>query len=184
MGERILEFADTVQDRRGRAYGAHVEVDGREDGTWEARVVFSPVERGEPLSTAAETHQTDLSDVQYWAAGLTHAYLEGALERAQDEARLAGRGEWRDDEPQRTARFAVECADDRIPAELLGTFTVEPGVTRELPDGSVLRYVSTEYRGEDGSQRAHTFELCYRQRARAEQWLNERLNGLEAKFET
>ena len=36
-------------------------------------MVFTPVERGEPLSTAAETQQTDLSDVQYWAAGLTEA---------------------------------------------------------------------------------------------------------------
>ena len=181
MAERLVEFADPVTDRRGRAYHAHVGGELRADGMWEGRVVFTPVEAGERTSTERETLQRDVSDLQYWASGLTPVYLEGALERAQDRRRLESRGEWRDRRSDvRTARFLVRCREDRVPAELLGTFVLEPGLTRDLPDGSRIRYTGTRYGGADGSERAHAFELEYRgERGDAERWLGERVSEVE-----
>lgn len=185
LSERLMEFPEPVVDRRGRGYIAHVEGELRPDGMWEGCVVFTPVQAGEQTRTEKETVQRDVSDLQYWASGLTYTYLEGALERAQDRRRLASRGEWREERSDaRTARFHVSCVDDRAPAELLGTFALEPGTTRELPDGSRIRYTGTRYGGADGSERAHTFELEYRgERAEVERWLGERLGGAGLAFE-
>jgi hypothetical protein len=180
-----MEFSDPVVDRRGHAYIAHVEGELRPDGMWEGSVVFTPVQSGERTRTDRETVQRDASDLQYWAAGLTYAYLEGALERAQDRRRLESRGEWREERGDaRTARFHVSCADDRIPAELLGTFALEPGTTRELPDGSRIRYTGTRYGGAHSAERAHTFELEYRgERAAVERWLGERIGDAGLAFD-
>lgn len=187
MAERILEFTDGIRDRRGRVYGAHVEGELREDGRWAGRVRFTPVEAGGELVTPVETVQGDVADLQYWASGLTAAYLEGALERAQDALRLERRGEWRDVEGAvQTAGFRVDCQEDRVPAELLGTFALRPGVTRDLPDGSRIRYTGTRYGGADGSRRSHLFELEFRDRRDgAEAWLREQLSarGVSAEFE-
>jgi hypothetical protein len=74
---------------RARVYGAR-EADGQIGG-W---IVFFPLGGGRVVSTARETTQADLADLGYWAAdladlgywasGLTHVYLEGALDRALD----------------------------------------------------------------------------------------------------
>jgi hypothetical protein len=72
---------------RARIYGG-MEADGTIGG-W---IVFFPLGGGRVISTARETTQADLADLQYWASGLTHVYLQGALERALDlqpDAQLA-----------------------------------------------------------------------------------------------
>jgi hypothetical protein len=99
--------------------------------------------------------------------------------------RLRSRGEWREPLTTPVQRFAVECLDDRVPAELMGTFALEPGIARDLPDGSRLRYHGTSY-GDDGTPRTHRFELQPRGSADdARAWLRERLaaSGLEPRFE-
>lgn len=54
-----------------------------DDGLWEGWIEFEPTGGGLPvLRTPRETTQPKLSDLQYWAGGLTAVYLEGALERA------------------------------------------------------------------------------------------------------
>ena len=55
-----------------------------EDGLWGGWLVFFPVDGGRVIATARESTQSSFADLSYWASGLTHVYLEGALERALD----------------------------------------------------------------------------------------------------
>jgi hypothetical protein len=58
-----------------------------DDGLWEGWIEFEPTRAGLPvLRTPRETTQPKLSDLRYWAGGLTPVYLEGALERAIEAA--------------------------------------------------------------------------------------------------
>jgi hypothetical protein len=72
---------------RARVFG-QVQADGR----WGGWLVFFPAGGGRVIATDRETTQSSLADLSYWASGLTHQYLYGALERAlslQPEATLA-----------------------------------------------------------------------------------------------
>jgi hypothetical protein len=82
----LVEFEDAVADETGRTFRARVC--GREDGSniWEGWIEFEPVAGGVVLRTPRETTQPNLPDLEYWATGLTEAYLEGALERALQPA--------------------------------------------------------------------------------------------------
>jgi hypothetical protein len=65
--------------------GYMVRICGRQrpDGVWEGWVEFEPDDGSPALRTPRETTQPKLTDLQYWATGLTETYLEGALERAR-----------------------------------------------------------------------------------------------------
>jgi hypothetical protein len=84
-------YDDLVTSPAG-TYRARVYGRAQEDGRWGAWLVFFPVLGGQVIATDRETTQSTFPDLSYWASGLTHAYLEGALERAlalQPEAQLA-----------------------------------------------------------------------------------------------
>ena len=71
---------------RARVYGAEA------DGMWGAWIVFFPIGGGRVIATDRETTQSTWPVLGYWASGLTHTYLHGALERAialQPEEQLA-----------------------------------------------------------------------------------------------
>ncbi len=51
-------------------------------GRWGGWLMFFPVEGGPVISTDRETTQSSMAALSTWAAGLTHPYFEGALERA------------------------------------------------------------------------------------------------------
>ena len=71
---------------RARVYG------GVEGDRWGGWIVFFPLGGGRVISTDRETTQASIADLAYWASGLTHTYLHGALERAitlQPEEQLA-----------------------------------------------------------------------------------------------
>jgi hypothetical protein len=51
---------------------------------WEGWIEFEPSDGGAAIRTPRETTQPNLKDLEYWATGLTEAYLEGALVRALD----------------------------------------------------------------------------------------------------
>lgn len=53
----------------------------RDDGIWEGWLEFVPHDGSEVLRSSRETTQPKLTDLEYWAAGLTPVYLRGALER-------------------------------------------------------------------------------------------------------
>jgi hypothetical protein len=56
----------------------------REDGLCEGWIEFETRESGEVLRSQRETTQPNLTDLRYWATGLTPVYLEGVLARILD----------------------------------------------------------------------------------------------------
>jgi hypothetical protein len=99
MAEVLIQFDDSVVAPDGRSFtpsacGAEVE------GLWQGWIEFIPRERGDALRTSRETTQPNRIDLLYWARGLTHVYLEGALRRALEPTpMLASRERAIDAEP-------------------------------------------------------------------------------------
>ena len=75
---RLIGIAYTLG---GRFCGAPLE-----ENQWEGWLEFVPLEGGTTLRSPRETTQPNRVDTEYWATGLTHIYLEGALQRALDAA--------------------------------------------------------------------------------------------------
>lgn len=76
----------------GVTYRCRVYGGADDEGRWGGWIVFFPMGGGRVIATDRETTQATLPDLSYWASGLTHTYLHGALERAvalQPEAQLA-----------------------------------------------------------------------------------------------
>ena len=65
----------------GRVYTAQACGRARDDGMWEGWLEFVPRDGSEVLRSQRETTQPNLTDLEYWATGLTPVYLQGALER-------------------------------------------------------------------------------------------------------
>ena len=81
MAETLVVFDTPVGDRNNRLY--HVKACGRQrdDRIWEGWLEFESIDTGEVIPTGRETTQPNVTDLQYWATGLTAVYLEGALQR-------------------------------------------------------------------------------------------------------
>jgi hypothetical protein len=82
MAQILLTYQARVVTVDGRAYVVRARGEQREDGLWEGWLEFLPDDGGVTLATGRETTQPNLTDLEYWATGLTPVYLEGALERA------------------------------------------------------------------------------------------------------
>jgi hypothetical protein len=82
MAEVLLKVSTPIVDDQGHAYIARICGRQTDDGRWEGWIEFVPGDGRPVLRTARETKQPKRSDLEYWATGLTSAYLEGALERA------------------------------------------------------------------------------------------------------
>lgn len=82
----LMEFVNELEGRGGTTYEARACAREREDGLWEGWVEFVPTGGGEAIRTGRETTQPNEGDIRYWATGLTGAYLEGALSRAEGPA--------------------------------------------------------------------------------------------------
>jgi hypothetical protein len=81
MAETLARFETPVSDRYGRLYAAKACGRERDDRLWEGWIEFENTETGETLRSFRETTQPNLTDLRYWATGLTPVYLEGALDR-------------------------------------------------------------------------------------------------------
>ncbi|MEX2284557.1 MAG: hypothetical protein WEE89_18860 [Gemmatimonadota bacterium] len=84
MADVLVQFENEIVDADQHAYVARVCGREAEDGLWDGWVEFEPKAGGETLRTPRETRQPNRTDLDYWAAGLTVTYLEGALQRALD----------------------------------------------------------------------------------------------------
>jgi len=83
MAEALASFANPVGDQLGSYYARAV---GRlaPDNMWEGWIEFVPVDGGsDVLVSGIESRQPEHQHLVYWATGLTHVYLEGALSRAR-----------------------------------------------------------------------------------------------------
>src|SRR5688500_13373695 len=63
-------------------YLARVYVGTIGGGRWGAWIAFFPIGGGPVISTDRETTQSSMAALSTWVGGLTHTYLEGALQRA------------------------------------------------------------------------------------------------------
>jgi hypothetical protein len=82
MAEVLVRFTEVVQDDSGTSYRAQASGALGADGLWEGWIEFIG-ESGRALRSPRETTQPNRDAILYWAEGLTAAYLEGALRRAQ-----------------------------------------------------------------------------------------------------
>lgn len=83
MAEVLVEFNALLRGENGSRYTPRACTRLGEDGLWEGWIEFVPADgAGEPVRTGRETEQHDRNGALYWARGLTHVYLEGALKRA------------------------------------------------------------------------------------------------------
>ena len=80
MAQTVAQF-DTPIVFNGQEYRARACGRQREDGLWEGWIEFENIATGAVLRTVRETTQPNLTDLAYWATGLTPVYLEGALAR-------------------------------------------------------------------------------------------------------
>ena len=90
MADLVLELDQSVTGPDGRRYVARILGHRAGEGLWEGRIEFDPQDGSAVLHTGRETEQHGREDLEYWAAGLTATYLEGAMERARHPRRDAG----------------------------------------------------------------------------------------------
>jgi hypothetical protein len=84
MAQTVAQFDTPVVHTDGAAYRARVCGRAREDGLWEGWLEFESMSDGHVIRTVRETTQPNLTDLKYWATGLTPVYLAGALARTLD----------------------------------------------------------------------------------------------------
>lgn len=82
MAQVFAHFADPVMSADGTPYRARACGAPMPDGLWEGWIEFVPIEGGASIRSPRETTQPNRADTVYWTGGLTHVYLEGALDRA------------------------------------------------------------------------------------------------------
>lgn len=82
MARTIAQFDALVLDADGAEYQAKACGRERDDGLWEGWLEFQNLRTGAIVRTVRETTQPNVTDITYWATGLTPVYLEGALTRA------------------------------------------------------------------------------------------------------
>jgi len=85
MTNVLVKFDEPITDASGARYFAQALGRKREeDGLWEGWLEFLATAEGAiPIDSGRETTQPNRADLEYWAQGLTKAYLQGALVRAQ-----------------------------------------------------------------------------------------------------
>jgi len=83
MAEVLVKFDVPVSDPSGVRYFPQAVGRERKDGLWEGWIEFVAADGGRSIDSGRETTQPNRTDLAYWAQGLTFAYLQGALGRAQ-----------------------------------------------------------------------------------------------------
>jgi hypothetical protein len=82
MAELLRTFEEPVLAADGARWSARACGAARPDGRWEGWIELTAEGDGQVVRSQRETTQPSLEAARYWAGGLTHVYLEGALQRA------------------------------------------------------------------------------------------------------
>jgi hypothetical protein len=82
----LCTFKTPIASETGFDYRACACGREREDGLWDGWIEFEPPDERPVLRSPRETTQPNLTDLEYWASGLSQVYLEGALKRALETA--------------------------------------------------------------------------------------------------
>ena len=83
MSDVLVRFDEAVTDPSGIRYLPQALGRKRSDGLWEGWIEFVGIGDSRSIESGRETTQPNRRDLEYWAQGLTRAYLQGALGRAQ-----------------------------------------------------------------------------------------------------
>jgi hypothetical protein len=83
MAEVLVKFDEAVTDPSGVRYFPQAVGRQRKDGLWEGWIEFVAAGGYRSIDSGRETTQPNRRALDYWAQGLTRAYLQGALGRAQ-----------------------------------------------------------------------------------------------------
>jgi len=83
MSEVLVKFDEAVTDPSGFRYFPQAVGRQRKDGLWEGWIEFVAVQGDRRIESGRETTQPSRVTLDYWAQGLTRAYLQGALGRSQ-----------------------------------------------------------------------------------------------------
>jgi hypothetical protein len=78
----LLTYRTQLTTTDGRIYTPRACGRERDDATWEGWLEFVPDDGTDVIRSARETTQPNITDLEYWATGLTPVYLEGAFTRA------------------------------------------------------------------------------------------------------
>jgi hypothetical protein len=113
-------FPLTLAD--ARRYTAQACGGKRADGLWEGWLEFVPHDGSIALRSQRETTQPSLADLEYWAAGLTPVYLEGALARTLTPRSVAAPAETRSVYEEPAPRKGAGAAS--VAAPVLDPFSV------------------------------------------------------------
>ncbi len=83
MDQLLQQFEQPIVDRNGDLHTVYLYGRARPGDTWQGWLVFQRQRDGRRSTTPVETTQPNREAVLYWATGLTDAYFDGALARAQ-----------------------------------------------------------------------------------------------------
>ena len=83
MAEVLVQYSNPVTADDGTIYVARACGGEADNGHWHGWLEFVEQETGAAIRSGRETTQPNRTDTVYWATGLTHVYLEGALARAR-----------------------------------------------------------------------------------------------------
>jgi hypothetical protein len=86
VAEVLVTFTEPTRAKNGDLYYGRAIGRQTKDGLWEGWVEFVLAGSDELVISPRETSQPNLTDLRYWAQGLSATYLEGALERALSPA--------------------------------------------------------------------------------------------------
>jgi hypothetical protein len=82
VAEVFVEYRSVLRGNDGSAWDVRICGKEADDGLWDGWIEFDPVGGGNALRSRRETRQPNRADLEYWATGVSVAYLEGAFERA------------------------------------------------------------------------------------------------------
>jgi hypothetical protein len=103
MATTLWSFETPVASQAGEAYSARACGRQREDYLWKGWIEFEG-SGGDVLRSGRETTQPNLTDLEYWAQGLTPVYLEERPQSTRTRSRSFNRS-------TRSAKFA-NCVSD------------------------------------------------------------------------
>jgi len=87
MTENLIDFDATIFGPDGKRWTSSACGRIADDGLWEGWIEFTAIDgSGVRIRTRRETEQPNRAALFYWATGLTHVYLDGALRRAIDSS--------------------------------------------------------------------------------------------------
>jgi hypothetical protein len=100
VSEILVRFDEVVTDPSGVRYFPQAVGRERKDGLWEGWIEFVAADGGRSIDSGRETTQPNRRDLEYWAQGLTRAYLQGALGRAQSPTEAIRRDRTQREDPR------------------------------------------------------------------------------------